>query len=56
LILSTAKDEVSRRHCGLVVAMVVNRLIATRSELGFVRAVNEETANDLLGLGKGEGP
>jgi hypothetical protein len=56
LILSTAKDEVSRRHCDLVVAMVVDRLIAPRSKLGFVRAVDEETAasslGDLLGLGK----
>ena len=49
LILSTAKDEVSRRHCDLVVAMVVDRLIAPRSKLGFVRAVDEETATSSLG-------
>ena len=56
LILSSAKDEVSRRHCDLVVAMVVDRLIAPRSKLGFVRAVDEETATsslgEILGLGK----
>jgi hypothetical protein len=49
LILSTAKDEVSRRHCDLVVAMVADRLIAPRSKLGFVRAVDEETATSSLG-------
>jgi hypothetical protein len=36
--------------------MMVDRLIAPRSELGFVRAVDEETAisnpGELLGLGK----
>lgn len=56
LILSTAKDEVSRRHCDVVVAMMVDRLIAPRSKLGFVRAVDEETATsslgEVLGLGK----
>jgi len=56
LMLSTAKDEVSRRQCDLVVAMMVDRLIAPRSKLGFVRAVDEETAasslGEILGLGK----
>jgi transposase len=56
LILSTAKDEVSRRHCDVVVAMMVDRLIAPRSKLGFVRAVDEETAvtslGEVLGLGR----
>jgi transposase len=56
LILSTAKDEVSRRHCDLVVAMMVDRLIAPRSKLGFVRAVDRETAitslGAVLGLGR----
>jgi transposase len=56
LILSTAKDEVSRRHCDLVVAMMVDRLIAPRSKLGFVRAVDGETAvtslGAVLGLGR----
>jgi Transposase DDE domain len=56
LILSTAKDEASRRQCDLVVAMMVDRLIAPRSKLGFVRAVDEETATsslgEILGLGK----
>ena len=56
LILSTAKDAASRRHCDLVVAMMVDRLIAPRSKLGFVRAVDEETATTSLGavLGLGE--
>jgi hypothetical protein len=49
LILSTAKDAASRRHCDLVVAMVVDRLIAPRSKLGFVRAVDKETAASSLG-------
>ena len=44
LILSAAKDPASRRCCDLVVAMMVDRLIAPRSKLGFVRAVDEETA------------
>ena len=56
LILSTAKDPTSRRYCDLVVAMMVDRLIAPRSKLGFVRAVDEETAisslGAVLGLGK----
>src|SRR5439155_13508516 len=49
LILSTAKDAASRRHCDLVIAMLVDRLIAPRSKLGFVRAVDEETAASGLG-------
>src|SRR6516164_8421684 len=49
LILSTAKDAASRRYCDLVVAMIVDRLIAPRSKLGFVRAVDEETATTTLG-------
>src|SRR5262244_676806 len=56
LILSTAKDGVSRRHCDLVVAMVVDRLITPRSKLGFVRAVDQATAatslGEVLGLGR----
>jgi hypothetical protein len=49
LILSTAKDAAARRHCDLVVAMMVDRLIAPRSKLGFVRAVDQETAISSLG-------
>src|SRR5580658_7314162 len=49
LILSTAKDPASRRHCDLVVAMIVDRLITPRSKLGFVRAVDQETATSSLG-------
>jgi hypothetical protein len=49
LILSTAKDEAARRHCDVVVAMMVDRLIAPRSKLGFVRAVDQETAISSLG-------
>jgi hypothetical protein len=56
LILSTARDAEARRYCDLVVAMMVDRLIAPRSKLGFVRAVDEETATtslgEVLGLGK----
>jgi hypothetical protein len=56
LILSTTKDEQSRRMSDLVVAMIVDRLIAPRSKLGFVRAVNSETAcssvGEVLGLGR----
>jgi len=40
---------VSRRHCDLVVAMMVDRLITPRSKLGFVRAVDQETAATSLG-------
>ncbi len=49
LLLSTATDAVSRRYCDLVVAMIVDRLIAPRSKLGLVRAVDEETATTTLG-------
>jgi hypothetical protein len=49
LILSTTKDTISRRQCDLVVAMIVDRLIAARSKLGFVRAVDEESAASSLG-------
>jgi hypothetical protein len=49
LLLSTATDAASRRYCDLVVAMIVDRLIAPRSKLGFVRAVDEETATTTLG-------
>src|SRR5207237_8679300 len=49
LILSTVKDAASRRYCDLVVAMMVDRLIAPRSKLGFVRAVDAETAATSLG-------
>ena len=56
LILSTARDAGSRRSCDLVMAMLVDRLIEPRSKLGFVRAVDEDTAatslGALLGLGK----
>src|SRR6266576_500379 len=55
LILSTTKDEASRRHCDLVVAMIVDRLIAPRSKLGFVRAVDQETAVSSLGSAMGLG-
>jgi hypothetical protein len=48
LILSTAKGAASRRHCDLVVAMIVDRLITPRSKLGFVRAVDQETATSSL--------
>lgn len=49
LILGAAKDPASRRCCNLIVAMMVDRLIAPRSKLGFVRAVDEETASSSLG-------
>ncbi len=49
LILSTSKDASSERYCDLVVAMIVDRLITPRSKLGFVRAVDEETATSSLG-------
>src|SRR5580692_6251264 len=50
LILSTAKDAEARRNCDLVVAMIVDRLITPRSKLGFVRAVDEETATTSVGM------
>jgi transposase len=49
LILSASRDAASRRYCDLVLAMMVDRLIAPRSKLGFVRAVDEETAASSLG-------
>jgi transposase len=56
LILSTARDAPSRRYCDLTVAMMVDRLIEPRSKLGFVRAVDAETAlsslGEVLGLGQ----
>jgi len=55
LILSTAKDPASRRFCDLVVAMLVDRLIAPRSKLGFVRAVDEASAAHSLGVTLGLG-
>jgi hypothetical protein len=55
LILSTAKDAPSQRFCDLVVAMIVDRLIAPRSKLGFVRAVDEATATTSLGVTLGLG-
>jgi hypothetical protein len=50
LILSTAQGAASRRHCDLVVAMIVDRLISPCSKLGFVRAVDEESALTSLGV------
>ena len=49
LILSAAKDPASQRCCDLIVGMMVDRLITPRSKLGFVRAVDEETAASSLG-------
>jgi hypothetical protein len=49
LILSTAQDEPSRRFCDLIVGLIVDRLIAPRSKLGFVRAVEPTTACSSLG-------
>src|SRR5258705_4354745 len=49
LLLSTAKDEESVRRRDLIVAMIVDRLVAPRSKLGFVRAVGPETACTSLG-------
>ena len=49
LILSASRDAASRRYCDLVLAMMADRLIAPRSKLGFVRAVDEETASSSLG-------
>lgn len=55
LLLSTAKDETSVRWRDLIVAMIVDRLVAPRSKLGFVRAVGPGTActslGEVLGLG-----
>ena len=49
LMLSASKDPASRRCCDLIVALMVDRLVAPRSKLGFVRAVDEETAVSSLG-------
>src|ERR1700729_2067689 len=49
LLLSTAKDQASRRFCDLAVGLIVDRLLASRSKLGFVRAINGETASSSLG-------
>src|SRR3984885_5097927 len=40
LLLSTAKDEASRRLCDLTVGLIVDRVLTPRSKLGFVRRVN----------------
>ena len=45
LLLSTAKDAQSRRCCDLAVGLIVDRLLQPRSKLGFVRAVNGQTAS-----------
>src|SRR6516164_9595544 len=42
LILSRSKNAEAGRYCDLIVAMMVDRLIAPRSKLGFVRAVDQE--------------
>jgi len=55
LMLSTAKDEEARRHRDLVVGLIVDRLIAPRSKLAFVRAVNPETRCSSLGAVLGLG-
>jgi len=56
LLLSTAKDGQSRRYRDLVVGLIVDRLVTPRSKLGFVRAVDAETAStslgEVLGLGR----
>lgn len=56
LIVSTAKDEQSMRYRDLIAGLIVDRLVAPHSKLGFVRAVNAETATtslgDVMGLGK----
>jgi len=49
LMLSTATDAASARHCALIVAMIVDRLVTPRSKLGFVRAVSPDTACTSLG-------
>src|SRR6516164_9026828 len=49
LILSRSKNAEAGRYCNLIVAMMVDRLIAPRSKLGFVRAVDQETATTSLG-------
>jgi hypothetical protein len=49
LLLSTATDAASARHCALIVAMIVDRLVTPRSKLGFIRAVSPDTACSSLG-------
>src|SRR6202453_3328704 len=49
LLLSTAKDQASRHFCDLMVGLIVDRLLASRSKLGFVRAINSQTASSSLG-------
>ena len=49
LMLSTASDAASARHCALIIAMIVDRLVEPRSKLGFVRAVSRGTACSSLG-------
>lgn len=46
----------SRRYCELVMALIVNRVIAPASKLATVRALNPRTAASSLGerLGLGE--
>ena len=48
LILSAARDAPLPRHC-ILSSMMVDRLITSRSKLGFVRAVDEATATSSLG-------
>ena len=47
--MSMTKDKASRRHCDLLVTIIVDRLIAPRAKLGFVWAVDQETAISSLG-------
>jgi len=46
---SLTLDDQSRRYRDLVVGLIVDRLVAACSKLGFVRAVNGETASSSLG-------
>ncbi len=56
LLLSTATDRASRRHRDLVVALLIDRLIAPRSKLASVRGLNEDSASTSLGPALGLGP
>ena len=56
LLLSTAKDAQSRRHRDLVVALLIDRLVAPRSKLASVRGLNEDSASTSLGPVLGLGP
>jgi hypothetical protein len=49
LLLSTAKDAGSKRARDLVVAMLVDRLVAPRSKLALARSLQAETATSSLG-------